>query len=114
MHTEHYLITVNAAGLDQGVAEELAGPPEVGQKLVIIQSRQHTPQGMLASPAGDPMLCSRQAVRALVASTVAAVVLRANPLPQLCPGPEWCLPIHRDEAGHMGPPHQPRPVAAGA
>ena len=33
----HYLIIVNAAGLDHGVAEELARPPEVRQKLVIIQ-----------------------------------------------------------------------------
>ena len=52
-------------------------------------TRQHTSQGMLASPAGDPKFCSRQAVRALVASTVAAVVLRADLLPQLCPYPDF-------------------------
>ena len=38
---------------------------------------------MQASPAGDPLFCSRLAVRALVASKVAAVLLRSNLQPQL-------------------------------
>ena len=58
---------------------------------------------MQASPAGVAMVCSRKALGALVASTVAAVLLRADLQPQLV---SMCRAL-RGNLQRCGGLHQP-------